>query len=678
MEPQERKALIDQVSSPEEERRREAMERLKESLSGDDLDWLIQPLSDDSWRVRKEAIEGLSRVGPDDTLIGRMVPLMDPSRELTLRNSIVEVLERMGMSAAPLLVTHLGTGQADVRKFLVDILGNIADPSSIPGLLKLLQDPEDNIRAASAEALAAIGDASVSEVLIDAIEDSDEWVIFSILGSLAQLRSHDALPVFFQYLDNQILAKPAIYGIGLMGTVKDGIRLMDRIPSLSRGSVKAAFAAAGDIYRRTAIEGDLESCDELVDLVSRTVDEGMLDFFVGQLAVSEQIEIRQSLLAVLGMIGGRSSLDAVLKLVDDEILRPDVDLALYTIARRDPAHISVMLNHQDPVVRRKAVQILERKDDREFLPDLYRMLLDESGHVRKDAARSVSVLGDSSSVRELLPLLEDEYRDVAQAAAEALISLGGQCPVDVDVLIRPMLEDADPGKRILLLMILAEIGAKDWLDLCLTAAQDEDPTVRTAAVRCLGMSEGPLASRTIVNCLADESPEVRVQAAIALGELRPPEALDPLKAALNDQDPWVRSAVVSAFSVQPGASPGDLSEFLASDDLMMKTSVIDALGTMATGGHEEVLDILKDVYTDGGLEIKRSVCRVLGNIRSSKVLNLLMEAVRDKDPGVRTFAVQALAERKEPEAVKILTETAESDTDKLVRETARTLLEMRH
>ena len=227
------------------------------------------------------------------------------------------------------------------------------------------------------------------------------------------------------------------------------------------------------------------------------------------------------------------------------------------------------------------------------------------------------------------------------------------------------------------LKILAEIGATDWLDLCLVAAQDEDPAVRTAAIKCLGMSEDPSASRTIVNCLADESPEVRVQAAIALEELMPADALGPLKAALNDQDPWVRSAAVSAFSIQPGASPGDLSGFLDSDDLMMKTSVIDALGTMAARGHEEVLDILKDVYAEGGLEIKRSVCRILGGIQGPRVLDLLKEAVRDNDPGVRTFAVQALAERKEQEAVKILTETAESDTDKLVRETARTLLEIR-
>ena len=674
MGPEERRALIQQMSSPDEEQRRQAMERIKENLAPEDLDWLIVPLSDESWRVRKEAIEGLSRIQPDEDLIGRLVLLMDPSRELSLRNSVVEVLERMGTLVAPLLVGHLGTGQADIRKFIVDILANIGDPSTLPDLLALLKDPGDNIRAASAEALAAIGDPSVSGDLIAAIEGSDDWVLFSILGSLAQLGSAEALPVFFRYLGDTILSKPAITGIGLLGTVGDGIKLVASIPGLTPGATKAAFTAAGEIYRRTAIGGELEKARELADAVSHAADEKIGEYLIDQLAVSEEIEAIRSLMAVLGMIGGSRSLQAVLALIENETLQPDLDLAIFSIARRDSALLPEMLTHNDPLVRRKSVQTLERLGNNESLPILFRMLHDESGHVRKDAARAVSVLGNSDSVKQLLPLLGDEYGDVAQSAANALITLGLKSPLEVDRLIRPLLESSDADGKVLVLKILMEIRAPGWLELCLASTRDEEPSVRTVAVKCLGISGEQSAAGTIVNCLADESPEVRVQAAMALEVVTSQDALEPLRSAIYDRDPWVRSAAVSSFGSQPGARPEDLREHLAGDDLMMKMSVVDALGKMASGGKEKALDILGDVSKSGSLELKRSVCGILGGIESPKALDLLLKAILDDDPGIRIFAVQALARKEDPAARKALADAAGSDPDRHVRETARSHL----
>ncbi|UCG39271.1 MAG: HEAT repeat domain-containing protein, partial [bacterium] len=399
MEPDLRQALIARLSSKEEELRRAAMEGLKEGLAEEDLQWLVGPLSDESWRVRKEAIDGLSRIIPSSSLVNHLVPMMDPSRELTLRNSIVEVLERMGRDAAPFILEHIGTQQQDVRKFLVDILGNIADPATLPGLLELLHDPEDNIRAAAAEALASVGDPSVCDALLKAIAVSDEWVIFSILGSLARLRSVKALPVFFQFLGDHILAKPALTGIGLLGGLQEGMRLLAMLPDLSRGAAKTSFLALGAIYRRLARSESREDAEKLRVEVSRRADETIVQFLVAQLAVSDQHEKKQDILGGLGMIGGREALDAIIALVEDEDLGWDVDLALYSAAMGDLAVVTAMLDHGNPFVRRKVVQTLGRLGRDGSLPYLKGMLSDESGHVRKDAAKALAAMGDTSCVQ---------------------------------------------------------------------------------------------------------------------------------------------------------------------------------------------------------------------------------------------------------------------------------------
>ena len=290
---------------------------------------------------------------------------------------------------------------------------------------------------------------------------------------------------------------------------------------------------------------------------------------------------------------------------------------------------------------------------------------------------AVSGLGDSSSIERLLPVLEDEYSDVAQSAAHALVLLGQRSPGDLAARIIPMLSNAAPSLYTLLIMILTEVQAPDWEELCLRAAQNTDPEVRAAAVSCLKRSQSSIAMATIINSLTDENSQVRVQAVVTLEELKHPEGIVPLKAAMYDQDPWVRSAAVSALSAQPTAKPADFEELLMGEDLMMQTSALDALGRMAASGIEEALGMLMEQFETGSLEVKRSICRLLGKVDGVRAFDLLRKAMDDADPSIRVFAVHALSQRQEAQVQDILHEARERDPDKQVREAIRSVLEGR-
>jgi HEAT repeat protein len=177
--------------------------------------------------------------------------------------------------------------------------------------------------------------------------------------------------------------------------------------------------------------------------------------------------------------------------------------------------------------------------------------------------------------------------------------------------------------------------------------------------------------------LADESSEVRVQAAMALEQLAPPDALEPLKAAMHDDDPWVRSAAVQSLSAQPGARPEMFREMLGEEDLMITTSVVDALGSMASRDVDEAMEILEEVYRDSSLEIRRSICRALSGVASEAAFDLLLKALKDEDPSIRSFAAHALAGRDEAGIRSILEELMETDSDPMVRTSIRSMLEGR-
>ena len=48
------------------------------------------------------------------------------------------------------------TPDQDVRKLVLDILGEICNPSAVPVMLAALADPEPNVKAAAAEGLGKL------------------------------------------------------------------------------------------------------------------------------------------------------------------------------------------------------------------------------------------------------------------------------------------------------------------------------------------------------------------------------------------------------------------------------------------------------------------------------------------------------------------------------------------
>ncbi len=399
----------------------------------------------------------------------------------------------------------------------------------------------------------------------------------------------------------------------------------------------------------------------------------MAPFFGGQFEALETPETKRDLLSVLGLMGGEPCIRAIVASVEEDALDADVRLALFTLGQEEPSQVLGLFVHPNDLVRRKAVQAAAALGAPGVLAVIVPMLEDPSGHVRREAAQALASLGDASVIGSLIRLLSDDYRDVAQAAGEAIVELGRRRPSDLAKVIEPMFAAADTAGRTLLLRILGEVDADRNLPRFLSALQDEEPEMRAAALSCLQRSTDPAVWPAVINSLTDEISEVRVRAAMALETLRPPEALNPLKAALFDQDPWVRAAAVSALSEQPGAEAGDFKELLDGEDLMIRTSVVEALGRLAERGRQGALPLLEAAFGGGSTEIRRAVCRTLAKVHDPRVVEALLKAATDEDPTVRIFAAHALAEHPDQRAQSAIAQMAERDPVKAVRDAVRSL-----
>ena len=125
--------LIKRISDSSVETRREAVESIKGRKDNTYIPLLLKAMEDQSWRVRKTAVDILFDDYPVEKYIPGLIELLSIEDNAGARNSAIEALIRLGKKATVYLIAAFKTPNRDVRKFIIDVLGEQRDPRSLPG-----------------------------------------------------------------------------------------------------------------------------------------------------------------------------------------------------------------------------------------------------------------------------------------------------------------------------------------------------------------------------------------------------------------------------------------------------------------------------------------------------------------------------------------------------------------
>ena len=168
--------------------------------------------------------------------------------------------------------------------------------------------------------------------------------------------------------------------------------------------------------------------------------------------------------------------------------------------------------------------------------------------------------------------------------------------------------------------------------------RDNDPLVRSNAVKALGAIEDPRAVKPLITVLNDKDPLIQRQAVKALGRINDLQAVEPLIAVLQDKEkkPYVRM------------------------------SAAEALGSM---GDSRAVEPLVAALDDPYWEVRAPAAEALGRIGDPSAVEPLIAALQDQDATVRGNAADGLAKMRDPRAIEALS-AALTDKSKTVREKA--------
>jgi HEAT repeat protein len=554
---------FERLAGEEPARRREALEALAEQGDEEAVEILVTSLCDASPGVQQAAMNGLVRIGGPRVVTRLIQMLREPP---AVRNSAIEVLERIGTDVLESILPLLGAPDPNVRKFIVDILGKQDDPRAVSYVMPLLSDPDANVRAAAAETLGHLGAGEAVPRLIGLLKDT-EWVAVSAISALAEIGDPASLPPLIEVMEggSDAVQCAAIDAMARLDHEGRCVPVLTRLiespnPELRSALMKTLVAITDRIDSDVWATRDTTTWLALLSETLRDPDPGSR---MAAITALGRLRDRRGTRLILNACRGWAhpgeeamgrAVSALVSIGDAprliEAVRPDeTDLTLGTVLIRTlghmqdadavPALAAVRLGSPHWELRKLAVQALAMIGTDEAIRAVRQAVGDPTGYVRSEAVRVLAETGRFTDLQSLLDMLTVErYADVREniVAALATVSTHDIGPSVVALLDHPRAEVRSSAAQLIGCMVLPE-----GLHPLLAALNDPEWAVRQAVVEALGRYDDPRACEALVIAMSDDHEQVRLAAVIGLSQSDRPEGRTAIIGlGLRDPDVWVR------------------------------------------------------------------------------------------------------------------------------------------
>ncbi|HSY22622.1 MAG TPA: HEAT repeat domain-containing protein [Polyangiaceae bacterium] len=588
---------------------------------------LARALADEDPNVRGTAAEslgGAARAGEEsrEVAIQALIAAL-ATTDVFLKIAALESLARLE-AGLPWAVFEPFAADPLLRRYAIAAAAGSREPEAVAALARATGDPSPTI---AREALVALGDTAFEceighpllECARDALLDTasarenarraaaggdDTRARAGALLALGLLRSVDDVASIVDALGDDDVAERAELALRLFGPA--AVTPLLSVARDSKAPVRAAalslvasLEGAGVAEVRQALRDALKA--DSVDVVASGVES------LGQLGDAADLRRVASLVWHTDERVAATATNAVAELGARHVTaarallhesRPGQDpvvlacILLGAIASTQPLlddDIRVLeraLAHDDPQVRRAAIDALAQAESDAAAEAVTFALSDEEHEVKLAAVRALGRLGrpeplvdlladarDADLAATTLRALADASPKIALEAARPLVTQPdaaiacaavaaiGQLQLDAVALVPPGHGSSVSPAASLLPSPLS--SARE--DVLFSALGHPDLAVVKLALSVLGQKPGPRALARLGLCLDHAEWEVRRAAAELLGQAKTPTEQGLLRARFErERDPTVREAIAAAVSVRPSADGARSSAFAES------------------------------------------------------------------------------------------------------------------
>ena len=646
---QELKALL---KNDDVEVRREAIESLRGKAGVTSPDLLLSAMEDRSWRVRHTATDILIDEYPVQEYIKGLIDLLYQDENAGARNSAIEALVRLNKKVTPYLIEAFNTPNRDVRKFIIDVLGEYRDQRSLPLMLDALKDDDENVRATAIEHIGKVGESSVVDALIEIIEGDDLWTAYPATDALGRIKDRKALPALIKALEKKTLRAPAIKSISLIADPKMIKHIVPYLMDPSK-TVKEEVLRALERFYHNNIDENLITGELQKHLGGQALD------ILLKHAWSNKHDVRVSAILMLGLMQDEKVYTPLLDISQEENYAEDVKKAFVFIGKDKPESLLPLLETDSLYQKRFICEIAGRIASPVYSPIFTEYLTHEDGHIRSIAALALSKIGNPDSIKFIQPLLADQFTDVQEAAVEALSTFGKHLS---SIEYMSLLHSENPSLRKNAALILGKIHALEAVPALGFALKDGNVEVRKACIEAFSLLKTADSIKFLIIALTDENPSIRVSASLSLGLIGGEGVSEALANLLSDSDDAVRVAVSKAFGMLADVNIVTLLiELLSDKNGFVVTTTIESLSAI---GGEDARSALLRMLSHSDKEIVRTTIQALEKF--DNIEETLLPFLSDDDWSTRLAAVEVLGGRLTQHLRQELEKLVDTEEDPIV------------
>ncbi len=495
------------------------------------------------------------------------------------------------------LIETLRSGSKPEQAIACKQLAIYGSKAAVPELAKLLSDKE--LASWSRIALEAIPDQSADKALLKAASTVKGELLVGTINSIGVRRSVGAVPLLAKQLkaDDAQVASAAAVALGRIGDKKASNTLRESLAG-APGPVRSAIAEGCILCaERLMAEGEKDRAAKIYDEVRKA-----------------DVPKQRAREATRGAIIARGERGIPL-LVEQLKSKDKQSFALgLTVARQlKGSEVVDALTQQlasAPADRAALMVIaLGDRDDAHLPPAVLNAAAGGDEQVRLAAIGVVGRKGDASSIPTLLEAATDSRAELSQAAKTALAELPGS---KVNAELTRRLASAK-GKSLKVLIELVGQRRMNAVPELVTAMDDSDPQIRSAALTALGETVGPDELGVLIGQLTNAK---NVDDAT-----NAEKALQAACIRMHDREATAAKLAIAIDSASPSA----------------QASMIRILGAM---GGPKALATIASVVKQGNLQLVDVGTRALGEWMTVDAAPVLLDI--SKNSSSDKYGVRAL------------------------------------
>lgn len=378
---------------------------------------------------------------------------------------IIDVLGKEGILALDTLIIRLNDPEPQIRKAVIEALGQLKDSRTVDTLLQRLNDSDVEVRDAVANTLGNFGTPKILDVFISQLDHPDWRVRKAAADGLGVMKTAKSLESLFKKINDpdSEVRKAVVIALGKLGNIKAQVPLVRRLKDSHAEVRESAAWALGELGSPLSIE-DLLQCFQ-----------------------DKNWKVREAASISLGKIGDEKALNPLLEILDDQDADVRMAVAEAVGNLHTPKTMQILLDRlqdSDWWKKETAAIALGKLGNPEVLDSLLEGLDDPDWRIRVAMAKGVELLGISNTkVEELLiERLQDPHEEVRKVAVMALGKLGTEKALSSIILC---LNDAHIQVRIVAAWSLGMIGRLDVIEPLLHGLDDPSEEFKTTCLSAL-------------------------------------------------------------------------------------------------------------------------------------------------------------------------------------------------